>query len=203
MSDPNARRGGSTSDGEGAGPSLLSTTMALGRTVFGPGEHPFSSRYAARVPILRFEPSIYLEAVMRDVMLFGGKIVIRNFDTRRDLATLTESLIVNCTGLGSATLFDDRELIPIKGQLTVLVPQPDVTYSAAGMMPRSDGIVLGHVSQRGVSSLEVDEVERKRVVDRAIAFFSGMRSPMTGVASIDASAPQSPPPVESFFDRES
>ena len=140
---------------------------------------------------------------MRDVMLFGGKIVIRNFDTRRDLATLSESLIVNCTGLGSATLFDDRELIPIKGQLTVLVPQPDVTYSAAGMMPRSDGIVLGHVSQRGVSSLEVDEVERKRVVDRAIAFFSGMRAPTTSVASTELSSLQSPPPVESFFDRES
>ena len=203
MSDPNARRGGSTSDGEGSGPSLLSTTMALGRTVFGPGEHPFSSRYAARVPILRFEPSIYLEAVMRDVMLFGGKIVIRTFDTRRDLASLSESLIVNCTGLGSATLFDDRELIPIKGQLTVLVPQPDVTYSAAGMMPRSDGIVLGHVSQRGVSSLDVDEVERKRVVDRAIAFFGGMRAPSLVASSTDGGAPQSPPPVESFFDRES
>ena len=203
MADPNARRGGSTSDGEGGGPPLLSSTMTLGRTVFGPGEHPFASPYAARVPILRFEPSIYLEAVMRDVLLFGGKIVIRNFDTRRDLASLTETLIVNCTGLGSSTLFDDRELIPIKGQLTVLVPQPDVTYSAAGMMPRSDGIVLGHVSQRGVSSLEVDEVERKRVVDRAIAFFSGMRAPATSIASTELSAPRSPPPVESFFDRES
>ena len=203
MADPNARRGGSTSDGEGGGPPLLSSTMTLGRTVFGPGEHPFASPYAARVPILRFEPSIYLEAVMRDVLLFGGKIVIRNFDTQRDLASLTETLIVNCTGLGSATLFDDRDLIPIKGQLTVLVPQPDVNYSAAGMMPRSDGIVLGHVSQRGVSSLEVDEVERKRVVDRAIAFFSGMRAPATSIASTELNAPQSPPPVESFFDRES
>jgi len=70
-------------------------------------------------------------------------------------------------------------------------------------MPRSDGIVLGHVSQRGVSSLEVDEVERKRVVDRAIAFFSGMRAPTTSVASTELSSLQSPPPVESFFDRES
>jgi D-amino-acid oxidase len=203
MSDPNARRGGSTSDGEGGGPTLLSSTMTLGRTVFGPGEHPFASQYAARVPILRFEPSIYLEAVMRDVMLFGGKIVIRRFETRRDLASLSESLVVNCTGLGAATLFDDRELIPIKGQLTVLVPQPEVNYSAAGMMPRSDGIVLGHVSQRGVASLEIDEVERKRVVDRAIAFFSSMRAPQSNVASAELSAPLSPPPLESFFDRES
>jgi D-amino-acid oxidase len=171
--------------------------------VYGPGEHPFVAQYAARTPILRFEPSIYLDAVMRDVMLFGGRIVVRSFDTRRDLAAISESLIVNCTGFGSATLFDDRELIPIKGQLTVLVPQPDVTYSAAGMMPRSDGIVLGHVSQRGVSTLDVDEVERKRVVDRAIAFFGGMRSPTPSVTATEHVVVSSPPPVESFFDRES
>ena len=203
MADPNARRGGSTSDGEGSGPPLLSSTMTLARTVFGPGEHPFVAQYAARTPILRFEPSMYLDAVMRDVVLFGGRIVVRSFDSRRDLAALSESLIVNCTGLGAATLFDDRELVPIKGQLTVLVPQPEVTYCAAGMMPRSDGIVLGHVSQRGVATLDVDEVERKRVVDRAIAFFSGMRAPSPNMAGMPEVRVVSPPPVESFFDRQS
>ena len=84
---------------------------------------------------------------------------------------------MNCTGLGAKTLFGDEELVPVKGQLTVLVPQAEVTYSAGGMMPRSDGIVLGHVSQRGVWSLDVDEGERKRVVEAAIAFFGRMRGP--------------------------
>jgi hypothetical protein len=71
------------------------------------------------------------------------------------------------------------------------------------MMPRSDGIVLGHVSQRGVATLDVDEVERKRVVDRAIAFFSGMRAPAATTAGTGEIRVVSPPPVESFFDRES
>ena len=203
MTDVNARRGGAGLDGEGNGPPLLPPLMTLGRTVFGPGEHPFATPYASRSPILRFEPSIYLEAVMRDVLAFGGHVVVRTLDTRRDLASLGESLIVNCTGLGSAILFDDRELIPIKGQLTVLVPQTDVTYSAGGMMPRGDGIVLGHVSQRGVSTLDVDEAERKRVVDRAIAFFSAMRVNVRGTRAADIVAPSTPPPLESFFDRES
>jgi hypothetical protein len=65
--------------------------------------------------------------------------------------------------------------VPIKGQLVVLVPQEEVNYSAGGMMPRHDGIVLGHVSQRGVSSLDIDEGERKRVVEAAMTFFSRMR----------------------------
>jgi D-amino-acid oxidase len=160
--------------GEVSGP-LIPDSIGMGRTTLGPGEHPFATPYASVLPVLRFEPSIYLEALMRDVIAFGGRIVVRKFDTPRDLAALAEPVVVNCTGLGSATLFDDRELIPVKGQLVVLVPQSEVTYTAAGMMPRNDGIVLGHVSQRGNSSLEIDEAARDRVLNNAIAFFGAMK----------------------------
>jgi glycine/D-amino acid oxidase-like deaminating enzyme len=207
IADPSAPRRRSAVSGDESGPGLLGPATTLGRVMLGPGEHPFTTPYASHTPSLRFEPSIYLDAVMRDVIEFGGRIVVRAFDTPRDLMSLSESLLVNCTGLGAKTLFDDEELVPVKGQLTVLVPQADVTYSAGGMMPRSDGIVLGHVSQRGVWSLDVDEGERKRVVDGAIAFFGRMRSPSGVVAGASASseaAPAiSPPPVESFFDRQS
>jgi D-amino-acid oxidase len=179
MSTATGGRGGGGGSVEAglAGPPLLPPSVTLGRTVLGPGEHPFSTPYAARMPAMRFEPAIYLDALMRDVLTFGGHIVVRGFDTRQDLMSLSEMLIVNCTGLGAKALFGDEQLTPIKGQLTVLVPQPEVTYSVAGMTPRRDGIVLGHVSQKGVWSMDVDEDERKKVVDRAIAFFRGMKSP--------------------------
>jgi hypothetical protein len=150
---------------------------------------------------------------MRDVLAFGGKIVVRKFDTPRDLMTLPEPLIVNCTGLGSRELFGDQELTPVKGQLVVLVPQPEVTYTTGSMLPRSDGIVLGHVMQRGVSSLEVDEEARREVMENHIRTFSAMRRPDPGallgrvpsrtvpVESPSELARTSPPPVETFFDR--
>ena len=50
---------------------------------------------------MRFEPSIYLDALIRDFLLFRGHIVILRFDTPRDLMSLNEPVIVNCTGLGS------------------------------------------------------------------------------------------------------
>jgi len=161
--------------GEVSGPPLIPDSIGMGRTTLGPGEHPFATPYASVLPVLRFEPSIYLDALMREVIAFGGRIVVRKFDTPRDLAALAEPVLVNCTGLGSATLFDDRELVPVKGQLVVLVPQAEVTYTAAGMMPRGDGIVLGHVSQRGNASLDVDEAARDRVLNNAIAFFGAMK----------------------------
>ena len=201
MSEPRAPRREGGLGGEG-GAGLLPTSVNLGRSVLGPGEHPFATPYAARTPTMRFEPSIYLDALMHDVITFGGKIVVRAFDTPRDLTTLPETVIVNCTGLGSKALFGDEELTPIKGQLVALVPQTDVTYSAGGMMPRSDGIVLGHVSQRDNWSLDVDEEERKRVVDRAMTFFASMHAPTVATPTV-TSGPVSAPPVESFFDRES
>src|SRR2546425_4054991 len=136
--------------------------------------------------VLTRSSSSVLEALMRDFVLFGGKIVIRKFDTPRDLMSLTEPVIVNCTGLGSRALFNDEELVPIKGQLTVLVPQPEVSYRASGqlangngqpvgMNPRTDGIVLGNLADRGNWSLQPDQDVRQRVVTAAIEFFAAMR----------------------------
>jgi len=126
---------------------------------------------------------------MNDFLLWGGKVVIRKFATPRDVAALSENVIVNCTGLGSKELFSDPELMPLKGQLVVLVPQTEITYSTSGigrqlppesgfvhMMPRSDGIVLGGTSIRDNWSLDVEENERKRVVDLHIELFNSMRS---------------------------
>jgi glycine/D-amino acid oxidase-like deaminating enzyme len=200
-----AAAGGAGAGGTGASaqPPLLPATVRTGSVVLGPGEHPFSSTFAVQRPTMRLEPSIYLDALMRDVLAFGGRIAVRAFDTPRDLMSLSESLIINCSGLGAKALFGDEELVPEKGQLAVLVPQAEVTYSVAGMMPRSDGIVLGHVNQRGVWSLDVDEERRKQVVEAAIAFFARMRSPSPLAQPTSGSAPAVAPPVESFFGRES
>ena len=182
---------------------MLPPGLDLGRVTLDRGEHPFSTRYARRHPALRFEPSIYLDALMRDVLTFGGHIAVRSFETPRDLMSLPETLIINCTGLGAKRLFGDEELTPVKGQLVVLVPQAGVDYTTGTMMPRTDGIVLGHVMQPGVWSLDVDEEERQRVMAFHLRQFSGMRPPDNRTTLTTSSSPASTPPVESFFGRES
>jgi hypothetical protein len=44
------------------------------------------------------------------------------------------------------------------------------------MMPRSDGIILGGTSIRDNWSLDIEENERKRVVDLHIELFTSMRT---------------------------
>jgi glycine/D-amino acid oxidase-like deaminating enzyme len=172
-------RGGGTN-------TLMPDSMRLGELVYGPGEHPFPFRYAIERPDLRIEPSIYLDALVGDVLSHGGRLVIRRFETPRDVAGLEESLIVNCTGLGAKALFGDAELMPLKGQLIVLIPQEEVTYSTNGgvresppgvfvhMMPRRDGIVLGGTSERDVWTTEINDAERRRVVDGHRTLFDAM-----------------------------
>ena len=187
--NPTPGGGGGRGGGRGnyaSDADLLPDSLRPNRTreLLGPGEHPFATKYATRTVALSIEPSIYLDALVRDFLQFGGRIVIRKFDTPRDLMSLAEPVVVNCTGLGSFTLFDDKELMPVKGQLTALVPQPEVDYRASGpavngvnatMNSRSDGLIVGNLQDPGNWSLEPDEAERKRVVDSHISVFSAMK----------------------------
>ena len=173
----------------GGGNPIMPESIPNPRVLLQPGEHPFSTTYAVERTEMRIEPSIYLDALMNDFLLWGGKVVIRKFETPRDIAALAENLVVNCTGLGAKAIFNDAELVPLKGMLVVLVPQPEITYSTSGggrvpvtseggfihMMPRSDGIILGGTSQRDVWTLDVDEKERERVVNTHIQLFNSMR----------------------------
>ncbi|HCQ98133.1 MAG TPA: hypothetical protein DIU48_01845 [Acidobacteria bacterium] len=158
----------------------LPTYLRSDREILYPGEHPFQTPYASRRSSIRIEPSIYLDAMAREFHLLGGRVVIRKFDTPRDLMSVSESVIVNCTGLGSLDLFNDEELIPVKGQLTFLVPQPEVNYEF-NCMPRSDGIALGSTGEWGVWTLEPNEEARQRIVDRAIERYAGMRASEPGM----------------------
>jgi glycine/D-amino acid oxidase-like deaminating enzyme len=169
--------------------AILPKEVQTGQVLLLPGEHPFPTKYAIESSMMRIEPSIYLEALLADFHLFGGHIVIRKLDKIEDVASLGEPVIVNCTGLGSKALFDDQELVPLKGQLTVAIPQPEVNYGTNGglrnpvaepgigihMMPRSDGIVLGGTSEKGVWTLDVNEGERKRIVEGHIELYQAMR----------------------------
>ncbi|HTM31062.1 MAG TPA: FAD-dependent oxidoreductase [Vicinamibacterales bacterium] len=170
----------------GPGADLVPLELRAGRDreVLGPGEHPFPTRYAIRASNLAIEPSIYLQSLVDDFVRYGGRLVFRRFDSARQFASLAEAVIVNCTGLGSRELFGDEELVPIKGQLTFMVPQTEVNYRVSarlpdgtnvGINPRSDGIVVGNSQEPGVWSLDVNPEIRQRNVDAAIQFVSQMR----------------------------
>lgn len=104
------------------------------------------------------EPHQFLQTLLREFQGAGGAIVVREFRSPEELSMLPETVLVNCTGLGAAALFGDTSLTPARGQLVVLLPQPEIDYcytSPLGyMFPRRDGIVLGGSFEPGNWSLE-------------------------------------------------
>jgi len=142
-------------------------------------ENPFPAKVVHVENTMFIEPSIYLNTLVRDFYIFGGRIRRVMFTTPNQLATLSESIVVNCTGLGARELFGDRELTPIKGQLTVLLPQPEVDYAMVGrglyMFPRRDGIILGGTFERGVETMEPNPEAKQRILAGHQRIFGGMR----------------------------
>jgi D-amino-acid oxidase len=143
-------------------------------------ENPFRVKYARRRDIMLIEPSIYLDKLIRDFLVDGGKIQIRTFTTANELNDLKQSLLFNCTGLGAKALFGDSELTPIKGQLSIMLPQPEVNYCTVGpddlyMFPRHDGIVLGGSHERGNWSLDPESDVSQRILKGNAALFGAMR----------------------------
>lgn len=115
-------------------------------------EHPFPSENLVQYQTMYVETGRFLASLMRDIRIAGGKINVRDFRDVRQLSELPESLIFNCTGLGARELFGDEELYPVRGQLAILIPQPEIQYAFTGragyMFPRPDGIILGGTFER-------------------------------------------------------
>jgi glycine/D-amino acid oxidase-like deaminating enzyme len=153
-------------------------------------EHPFPRAHARRYKTLLIEPHTYLSALMRDFQLAGGRVMVREFVDLSDVARLNETLLFNCTGLGAGQLVGDPEVLPIRGQLTFLVPQPEVDYTVVAgalyMFPRSDGILLGGTHERGDWSLEPDPAVKQRIIAGHRELFGGS----VGGAGV---APRRPP----------
>lgn len=144
------------------------------------GDHPFADYKDVRnFDAMLIEPPIYLPAMLQDVQVAGGKIEVKSFRDVGEITTLPQKLVFNCTGLGAKELFNDSELVPVKGQLTFLLPQPEVEYSVLPddlyMFSRRDGILLGGTHERGNWSLTVDDGVRNTVVERHREFFSKMK----------------------------
>jgi glycine/D-amino acid oxidase-like deaminating enzyme len=142
-------------------------------------EHPFPLDDVVRYETMYVETGHFLRQAMRDFQIAGGKFDIRSFATPQDIAALPETLVFNCTGLGSRELFGDQDLHPLKGQLAILLPQPEVRYALSGgpgyMFPRPDGIILGGTAERDNFDPNPDPRTIAKIIARQKRFFESFR----------------------------
>jgi D-amino-acid oxidase len=142
----------------------------------------FGFPVARQFSTMLIEPHTYLRALLRDFYVAGGKVVVKEFKKREELGRLREQVVFNCTGLGARELFKDEKLGPVRGQVEILLPQPEVDYcyisESAYMFPRRDGIVLGGTFGHGDWSLEPKAKHTTRILEGHASIMKGLAGPL-------------------------
>jgi D-amino-acid oxidase len=142
-------------------------------------ENYFGFPYVRQYSTMLIEPSVYLSALLRDFYIAGGKLVVKEFRSREEIMRLPEPVIFNCTGLGARALFDDQKLGPVRGQLEVLLPQPEIDYCYLGggyMFPRRDGIILGGTFDHDNWSLAPSSEQTTQILNAHTEIMKGLKS---------------------------
>jgi D-amino-acid oxidase len=143
-----------------------------------PLEHNFPRPFVRRFDTMMIETPLYLRRMEADVRQAGADILVRSFDSAAQIQALPEPTIFNCTGPGA--LFGDEELRPVRGQLVILLPQPEVDYNTTGedryMFGRRDGIVLGGTFEHHQWSLEPDPAAIAHILEGHRGIFGAMEA---------------------------
>jgi glycine/D-amino acid oxidase-like deaminating enzyme len=132
---------------------------------------------------MQFNIADYGHTLLSDFFAAGGKFVHAEFNTLGDVARLKENVIINCPGYGARALCNDESVVPVRGQIGWLIPQPEVTYGlyydGVSVLSRRDGIVVQMLEggdMRGYNDTNEtpDRAESEDAVNRIAALYVKM-----------------------------
>jgi glycine/D-amino acid oxidase-like deaminating enzyme len=88
------------------------------------------------------------------------------------LSQLTQKVIVNATGYGARALWNDESIVPVRGQIAWLIPQPEVNYGVmyknVNILARRDGIVVQEYSNEMEGYNDANEVPDRAAAEAAV-----------------------------------
>ncbi len=150
-----------------------------------PGSHPFPTRFARRNSNLTFNIASYSRQLVNDFLVEGGKIENVEFHSPNELTQLTQKVVINATGYGARALWKDESIVPVRGQIAWLIPQPEVNYGVqyknVNILARRDGIVvqdggIGEMEGYNDTNEEPDRAAAESAVRVVAELYSRMKS---------------------------
>ena len=140
-----------------------------GPRLLAPDASPFPWATVRHVSAMQFNIADYAHTLMADFLAAGGSFVRREFHAPAELAALKEKVVINCPGYAARALWRDESIIPVRGQIAWLIPQPEVRYGVfykhISMLSRRDGIVVQSLEGGDMRGYGMDD----EVPDRAEA----------------------------------
>ncbi|GGD51601.1 D-amino-acid oxidase [Aurantiacibacter arachoides] len=110
---------------------------------------PFAPHDVRSGETMVFNVSEYADRLQAAFLAHGGKMVRRRFPDRAAILALAEPVVVHCTGYGAREVWGDESLVPVRGQINWLMPQPDaryaIYYDAVQAVSRRDGVVVQYL----------------------------------------------------------
>jgi len=140
-----------------------------------PDTTPFLVASVRRTSLLQFNIADYAHTLMMDFLSAGGRFAHAEFHTLGEVSRLKEKVVINCTGYGARELCKDESIVPVRGQIGWLIPQPEVDYGlyydGVNVVSRRDGIVVqmlegGDMRGYGDANETIDRAESEEAVRR-------------------------------------
>jgi glycine/D-amino acid oxidase-like deaminating enzyme len=148
--------------------------------VMEPGTTPFQGLEVRRQSNLMFNLAAYANLLVSQFRQAGGRVERREFNAPGEFAELPQKVVINCTGYGARALLGDATMVPVRGQIAWLIPQPEfdygVSYRGVNVIPRTDGIGLqavsgGDMRGYGDDNTAPDRVEAEDAVATVAALY--------------------------------
>ncbi len=149
-------------------------------------QNPFPTPYVRRSSSMMFNIADYGHTLMTDFFAAGGVFQRMEFHTPQDLLALKEAVIINCPGYGGRALWKDETIVPVRGQIGWLIPQPEADYgffyNGVSILSRTDGIVVqalegGDMKGYGDDHEVADRAESEAAVATIAELYSRFRTP--------------------------
>ncbi len=108
--------------------------------------NPFAGRQTHHGQGMVFNVATYAERLTQLFLLRGGRMVRRAFADRSEVLQLAQPVVVNCMGYGARAMWGDAAMVPVRGQISWLVPQPEARYAVyydnVSAISRRDGVIV-------------------------------------------------------------
>jgi D-amino-acid oxidase len=133
---------------------------------------------------LVMDTDVYMDYLVGTFKKLGGKM------QQKAITTITEAfekynMVINCTGLGSRTLFNDPKVYACRGQILKIKPN-DLDYSLfeeegpnslAYVIPRLKDVILGGTVQDNDWNLHPDEKDTQDILRKYTNLFPQLKTP--------------------------